>query len=97
MTTSYEAWVEEPFELSCLHAGDPDIEEEVSELVASTCGRTNVVVLVAHGEVTLSGSVPERWMQLEIEHATLHVRGVRSVVSRLRSRDRRAHDTQRGH
>ena len=86
MTTSYEAPVEEPFELSCLHAGDADIEDEVHELVESTCGRANVVVLVAHGEVTLTGAVPERWMQLEVEHAVLHVRGVRSVVSRLRAR-----------
>ena len=97
MTTSYEAWVEEPFELSCLHAGDADIEDEVYEIVATTCADANVIVLVAHGEVTLTGTVAERWMQLEIEHAALHVRGVRSLVSRLRARDHRAHHTQHGH
>ena len=97
MTTSYEAMVEEPFELSCLHAGDADIEDEVNEIVAATCGDARVHVLVAHGEVTLTGAVAERWMQLEIEHAALHVRGVHSVVSRLRARDHHAHHTQRGH
>jgi osmotically-inducible protein OsmY len=86
MTTSYETPIEEPFELSCLHAGDADIEDEVHEIVASTCGGVNVVVLVARGDVTLTGAVRERWMQLEVEHAVLHVRGVRSVVSRLRAR-----------
>ena len=96
MTTSYEASVEEPFELSRLHAGDADIEDEVHEIVAQTCPRANIVVLVARGEVTLTGSVPERWMQLEIEHATLHVRGVHSVVSRLRARDH-VHHTMHGH
>ena len=88
MTTSYEfPVVEEPFELRCLHAGDADIEDEVYEIVATTCGHTNVIVLVAHGEVYLTGVVAERWMQLEIEHAALHVRGVRSLVSRLHASD----------
>ena len=96
MTTSYEAPVEEPFELSCLHAGDADIEDAVHEIVAATCGEANVIVLVDQGRVTLSGAVPERWIQLEIEHAALHVRGVRSLVSRLRAPDH-AHHTQRGH
>jgi osmotically-inducible protein OsmY len=98
MTTSYEAPVEEPFELSCLHAGDADIEDEVYEIVATMCGGdTNVVVLVDQGRVTLTGMVPERWMLLELEHAALHVRGVRSLVSRLRSPEPGTHDTQRGH
>ncbi len=96
MTTSYEASVEEPFELRCLHAGDPDIEDEVYEIVTRTCGHSNVVVLVSQGRVTLTGTVAERWMQLELEHAALHVRGVRSLVSRLRASEQ-AHDTQRGH
>jgi osmotically-inducible protein OsmY len=86
MTTSYQA-VEEPFELSCLHVEDAAIARAVRKLVARTCGREKVIVLVSSGEVTLAGVVSERWMQLEIEHAALHVRGVRSVVSRLRSRE----------
>ena len=97
MTTSYEAPVEEPFELSCLHAGDADIEDEVYEIVATTCAEASVIVLVDHGRVTLTGAVPERWMQLEIEHSALHVRGVRSLVSRIRARDHQPHHTQRGH
>jgi osmotically-inducible protein OsmY len=97
MTTSYEASLEEPFELSCLHAGDADIEDEVYEIVTATSGDSSVVVLVSQGRVTLSGVVAERWMQLEIEHRALHVRGVRSLVSRLRTRADHAHDTQRGH
>ena len=40
-------------------------------------------VAVHDGEVTLNGTVPERWMQLEIEHTTLHVEGVRDVVSHI--------------
>ena len=97
MTTSYEAPIEEPFELSCLHASDADIEDEVHEIIARNCGETNVVVLVDRGRVTLTGVVPERWMQLEVEHAALHVRGVRSLVSRLRARERPTHHTQHGH
>jgi osmotically-inducible protein OsmY len=85
MTTSYQAPVEEPFELSCLHSEDAAIARAVRKLVARTCGREPVVVIADGGEVTLTGEVSERWMQLEIEHAALHVRGVRSVVSRLRA------------
>lgn len=85
MTTSYQA-VEEPFELTCLHADDAAIARAVRKITAQTCGREKVVVIVANGEVTLTGEVSERWMQLEIEHAALHVRGVHAVVSRLRAR-----------
>ena len=95
MTTSYEASAEEPFILSRRHVADADIEDEVHEIVAWTCDAANVVVLVSDGEVTLTGVVPQRWMQLEIEHAALHVRGVRSLVSRLHAREQ--HHTQRGH
>lgn len=97
MTTSYEAPVEEPFVLSRRHVADAEIEDEVQEIVAWTCDAANVVVLVSDGEVTLTGVVPERWMLLEIEHAALHVRGVRGLVSRLRAREHHTHDTQRGH
>jgi osmotically-inducible protein OsmY len=97
MTTSYEGSLEEPFELRCLHAGDADIEDEVYEIIARTCGDASIVVLVDQGRITLTGEVPERWMQLEVEHAALHVRGVRSLVSRVRAPDPPAHDTQRGH
>jgi osmotically-inducible protein OsmY len=91
MNTSHEALLEEPFELSCLHADDAAIARAVRKITAQTCGREKVVVIVADGEVTLTGEVSERWMQLEIEHAALHVRGVRSVVSRMRARDHHAH------
>jgi osmotically-inducible protein OsmY len=97
MATPYKAFVEEPFELRCLHVADADIEDEVREIVATTCDGADIVVLVEQGRVTLTGEVPERWMLLEIEHAALHARGARSLVSRLRAPDRHAHDTQRGH
>ena len=95
MTTSYS--IEEPFELRCLHADDAAIEDEVRTIVATTCDGANVVVLVDQGRVTLTGVVPERWMQVELEHAALHLRGVRSLVSRLHAPDHQVHHTQRGH
>ncbi len=81
--------LEEPFELSRPRAADRDIAAAVRKIVAVACDCLNVDVLVASGEVTLTGSVPERWMQLEIEHAALHVRGVRSVVSRIYTLNRK--------
>ena len=41
------------------------------------------MVVVENGEVTLAGRVPERWMQLEIEHDCLQVEGVKMLVSHV--------------
>jgi osmotically-inducible protein OsmY len=74
----------EPFQLSRVHAADRDIEVAVRKIATAITRGENVDVFVTDGEVTLSGFLSERWMQLEVEHAALHVRGVRSVVSRIR-------------
>jgi osmotically-inducible protein OsmY len=81
----YEGLQPEPFELRRKHRDDPRILRDVRAALAGVLGEAarNLVVLVDNGEVTLAGRVAERWMQLEIEHAALHVEGVRDVVSRV--------------
>ena len=79
-------WETEPYALSS--RTDAAILRDVRRALyqASDLDLRSVDITVDDGEVTLDGSVPERWMQLEIEHAALHVRGVRDVVSRITSR-----------
>lgn len=85
MVTSYDGWQAEPFELTRKRREDPRILRDVRAVLAGILGADarNLVVLVEEGVVTIAGRVPERWMQLELEHASLHVEGVRSVVSRV--------------
>jgi len=84
--SGYEGWQNEPFELKRKHRPDDlRILRDVRAVLAGVLGEgaRNLVVMVENGEVTLAGRVSERWQQLEIEHAALHVEGVRDVVSRV--------------
>ena len=80
------AWQTEAFEL-CSRS-DAAILRDVRRALHREAGLDlrGILVAVVDCEVTLDGTVPERWMQLEIEHLALHVHGVRDVVSHLTSR-----------
>ena len=77
-------WQDEPYEQRfhddlILRA----VERTLSRLDIDATVMERVDVDVLDREVLLEGTVPERWMQLDIEHACLHVTGVRDVVSHL--------------
>ncbi len=84
---------EEPFELTQRHADNAGVLRDVRAILAGMLGSEarNLVVLVKDGEVTLLGRVPERWMQLEVEHECLRVEGVHYVVSHLLAANHAAH------
>ncbi|WNG49690.1 BON domain-containing protein [Archangium minus] len=66
---------------------DDRIREEVCEqLMEGPVDVGDVEVLVKDGEVTLSGSVEERWEKRAIEDIAANVRGVHDVHNRVRVR-----------
>jgi hypothetical protein len=67
-------------------SSDTRIQDEVSELLArdSHIDATNIEVVVKEGEVTLSGSVPDRRTKRLAEEALDEVMGVRDVHNRLK-------------
>ena len=66
---------------------DDRIREDVCEqLMEGPVDVGDVEVSVSNGEVTLSGTVEERWEKRAIEDIAAHVRGVHDVHNRVRVR-----------
>jgi hypothetical protein len=64
---------------------DSRIQEDVCErLTYSDVDAENIEVTVANGEVTLSGSVRDRWDKRQAEELVEHVPGVRDVHNHIR-------------
>jgi hypothetical protein len=66
---------------------DDRIREDVCErLMEGPVDVGDVEVTVSNGEVTLSGTVEERWEKRAIEDIAAHVRGVHDIHNRVRVR-----------
>ncbi len=65
---------------------DARISEDVCDRLADApeIDATHIEVKVANGEVTLSGSVPERWVKRRSEEIIENISGVREVHNHLR-------------
>jgi hypothetical protein len=74
---------------------DDRIREDICErLMEGPVDVGDVEVTVRDGEVTLSGTVEERWEKRAIEDIAAHVRGVHDVHNRVRVRPLGARDEQ---
>lgn len=74
---------------------DERIREDVCErLMEGPVDVGDVEVTVSNGEVTLSGTVVERWEKRAIEDIAGNVRGVHDVHNRVRVRPREARQTK---
>jgi hypothetical protein len=74
---------------------DDRIREDICErLMEGPVDVGDVEVTVSEGEVTLSGTVEERWEKRAIEDIAAHVRGVHDVHNRVRVRPPRLRDEQ---
>lgn len=65
---------------------DARVREDVCERLAAdgAVDASEVTVEVRDGDVTLNGTVPDRWQKRQAESCLDDVRGVRDVINRLR-------------